>query len=432
MANTLIIVGGQFGDEGKGKIVDFLAEKADMIVRYSGGNNAGHTVVSGGETFKLHIIPSGIIRKNKVNIIGNGTVVNPDVLVDEMENLEKMGLTVNEKNLILSSAAHVISERHIMDDSSSASSKMIGTTGRGIGPCYCDKVARTGTRIGDFVKGKSGTAVSLRPFVKDTYSIINDAIDAGKHVLFEGAQGTLLDVDHGTYPFVTSSNSIAGGALIGSGVGPTKIREVCGVFKAYSTRVGGGPFPTELGNESMTKEEDSVDMLRKELSAEGFERLLRKTVIKANEGDAYTQGRLLRMQGYEYGTTTSRPRRTGWFDGVAARYAARVNGMTCAAITKLDVLRNLDKIKICVAYLINGKQTGNFLLGAEELSKAVPVYEEMSGWKEDISKARKADDLPAAAKNYLGRLQQVIGVPIGIISVGAGREETIPLGNMLW
>ena len=303
--HSLILVGGQWGDEGKGKIIDYLSEKADIIVRYSGGNNAGHTVCVGNDVFKFHLIPSGIIHKGKLNIIGNGTVIDPGVLVNEISQLEKRGYAVSG-SLIISSTAHVIRERHKEEDAGHHS-KTIGTTGRGIGPCYRDKISRQGLRMHEFITGQSAEAEKLRPFVQDTAVLINEALDAGKKVLFEGAQGTLLDVDHGTYPFVTSSNPTAGGALTGSGVGPGKIKEVAGVFKAYVTRVGGGTFPTELGTEESLHNEKSLADLKKEGI---FEKVCQETIIKI---DDYNRGRLLRIQGNEYGTTTDRTRRTGWF-----------------------------------------------------------------------------------------------------------------------
>ncbi len=431
MANTLIIVGGQWGDEGKGKIVDFLTEKSDVVVRYAGGNNAGHTVVVGNQTYKLHLIPSGIIHSNKLNIIGNGTVIDPEVIVGEIDNLKKMGFNITQNNLVISATAHTILPKHKMEDNPEKNqlSKQIGTTGRGIGPCYRDKIVRVGMRMGDYVNSSDRFAKTLKPYVKETYKIINDSIDSDKKVLFEGAQGTLLDIDHGTYPFVTSSNAIAGGALTGSGVGPTKIANVTGIFKAYVTRVGAGPFPTELGTDEETKKEESFLTVKKELGDEACKRLIGKVMQKVKEGDEYSIGRLLRMQGFEYGTTTGRARRTGWFDAVAANYAIAVNGLTSAVITKLDVLQNLKEVKICVAYEIDGKRTTDFPLDIKQLAKAKPIYETMPGWTEDISNAKKIDDLPKACRNYLSRLHEIIKIPLSIVSVGPKRDQTIVLNS---
>jgi adenylosuccinate synthase len=431
MTQTIIIVGAQWGDEGKGKFVDFLTEQADLVVRYAGGNNAGHTVVVGDTTYKFHLIPSGIIHKDKLNVIGNGTVIDPDVLVKEIENLENSGYEINSSKLILSSSAHTILQKHKDEDNpaTNPNSKKIGTTGRGIGPCYKDKINRTGMRIGTYVNTNTSAAKKLKPLVKDTYSIVNEFINHGKKVLFEGAQGTLLDIDHGTYPFVTSSNPIAGGALTGSGVGPTKIDSVIGILKAYITRVGGGPFATELGTESETKNEDSLNDMKKDLSEEAFAMITKKIIKRANEGSEYDQGRLLRMQGYEYGTTTGRPRRTGWFDVVAAKYAVMINGLTSAIITKLDVMQNLKELKICTAYEIDGKKTQYFPLDSAKLAKARPIYETMPGWDEDISKAKTFKELPKNAQKYVERLQELIGIPISIVSVGPKRSQSIVLNE---
>ncbi|MBO8183068.1 MAG: adenylosuccinate synthetase [Archaeoglobus sp.] len=423
MTQTIIVVGGQWGDEGKGKIVDFLAEKADVVVRYAGGNNAGHTVVVGEKKFKFHLIPSGIVHQ-KLNVIANGTVVDPEVLVSEIDNLERMGFKIDESKLVISSNAHTILPKHKEEDNpqKSEQAKKIGTTGRGIGPCYRDKIARTGMRISEFVKADSEIATRLRPLVKDTCFIINKAIDEGKRVLFEGAQGTLLDIDHGTYPFVTSSNPTAGGALTGSGVGPTKIDSVIGIFKAYTTRVGAGPFPTELGSEEQTNAEG-----RWEDIAANYEKALEEALGKANEGDEYYQGKYMRLKGVEYGTTTGRPRRTGWFDGVAARYSVMINGMSAMAIMKLDVLGGLRKIKICTAYEVDGEVTENFVLNTEKLWKVKPIYEEMPGWEEDISGAKSYEDLPEEAQNYLKRIEEIANAKIAIVSVGPRRDQTIIL-----
>jgi len=422
MSKVIVIVGGQWGDEAKGAVTDYLAERADVVARFAGGNNAGHTVVVGDEIFKFHLIPSGIVHK-KLNIVGNGTVIDPKVLVEEIENLEKRGFKIDDKNLIISSNAHVITQKHIEEDEATGSK--IGTTGRGIGPCYRDKVARTGKRISDFIKGSSIEAQRIKPLVKDTYLIINDAIDKEKNVLIEGAQGTLLDIDHGTYPFVTSSNPTAGGACTGLGVGPTKINNVIGVFKAYITRVGGGPFPTELGTEEEMKKEESLSDLKKNLSKEAFERLKNKIIHNANQSDEYSQGRLLRLQGGEYGTTTGRPRRTGWFDAVAAKYAIAINGLSSVVITKLDVLTNLNKIKICTHYLIDGKKTDKFPLNLEDLKKAKPVYIEVDGWDNDLTNVAEHDQLPKNAQKYLETLKDILKIKICIVKVGPKRNQTI-------
>lgn len=421
MVQTIVVVGGQWGDEGKGKIVDFLAEKADVVIRYAGGNNAGHTVVVGDKKYKFHLIPSGIIH-GKLNIIANGTVVDPEVLVEEIENLEKMGFKIDDTKLVLSSTAHTILPKHKEEDnpSKSAHARKIGTTGRGIGPCYRDKIARTGMRIAEYIETNGKYAKKLRTFVKDTCYIINEAIEGGRKVLFEGAQGTLLDIDHGTYPFVTSSNPTVGGALTGTGVGAKKIDSIIGVFKAYTTRVGGGPFPTELGTEEQTNAEGVWEDIEKE-----YESLLDESLRKANEGDEYFQGKYMRLRGKEYGTTTGRPRRTGWFDGVAGRYAVMINGMTSMVITKLDVLTGLKKIKICIAYEVDGEITDKFVLQSDKLYRVKPVYEELDGWDEDISNARSFEDLPENTKIYLQRLEEICRAKISIVSVGPAREQTI-------
>ncbi len=429
MVRTLIIVGGQWGDEGKGKIIDALMEKADAVVRCTGGNNAGHTVVVDDTTYKFHLIPSGITHEGKLNIISNGTVIDPDVLCSEIETLEKSGFTITDEKLIISSTAHTILEKHKKEDNptTNAHSKKIGTTGRGIGPAYCDKINRSGVRIGEFVQGSSDSAKKLKPLIKDTATIVNGLIDNGKTVLFEGAQATLLDIDHGTYPYVTSSNPSAGGILTGSGVGPTKIDSVVGVFKAYITRVGGGPFATELGTDEQTKSEESASQLKEKRSSEEYEKEFTSLIAAANTDDEYAQGRLLRMQGYEYGTTTNRPRRTGWFDIVAAKYAAMINGLSSMVITKLDVLSNFKEVKLCVAYEIDGKKVTDFPLDIAQLEKAKPIYESMPGWDDDITSAKSFAELPKNAQNYLKKLEELCGIPISIVSVGPARDQTIVL-----
>jgi len=410
MAKTIVVVGGQWGDEGKGAIIDYLAQKADIVARFAGGNNAGHTVCVKDDVFKFHLIPSGIVHK-KLNIIGNGTVIDPKVLVKEIEGLEKKGFKITDNNLVISSNAHVITEQQIEEDK--ATGKKVGTTGRGIGPCYRDKISRTGKRISDFIKEDSKEAKRIKPLVKDTYLIINEAIEDKKNILIEGAQGTLLDIDHGTYPFVTSSNPIAGGACTGLGIGPTKIDEVIGIFKAYITRVGRGPFPTEQGTDKQTMNELKDQKLAPD------------DITKANQGNAYSVGKVLRKQGGEYGTTTGRARRTGWFDAVAAKYAIRINGLTSIVITKLDVLTHLKKIKICTHYEIEGKKTDNFPLN--DLEKAKPAYEEMVGWDDDLTNTTSYKKLPDNAKAYLKKLEDILKIKICIIKVGPKRSQTINL-----
>ena len=410
MGKTIVILGGQWGDEGKGKIVDFLTEKADLICRYAGGNNAGHTVVVKDTTYKFHLIPSGIIHKDKLSLVGNGTVIDPKVIVKEIENLEKKGFKITDKNMVISSNAHVITDKQIEKDKAD---KKIGTTGRGIGPCYMAKVERTGKRISDYIKEDTKEAKKIKPLVKDTYLIVNNYLENGKNVLIEGAQGTMLDIDHGTYPFVTSSNPTAGGACTGLGIGPTKINSVIAILKAYTTRVGRGPFTTELGTDKQTINE----LKDQKLSSED--------ILKANEGDQYSIGKILRKQGGEYGTTTGRARRTGWFDAVIAKYAIRINGLTSFVMTKLDVLSNLKKIKICTHYEIDGKKTDNFPINLEQLEKAKPIYEELDGWDDDLTNTTKFEQLPENAKAYVKRIEEIIGIPICILSIGPKRSQTI-------
>jgi len=413
MSKTIVVIGGQWGDEGKGKIVDFLAEKADIVARATGGNNAGHTVVVGDTTYKFHLLPSGVIHEGKLSICGNGMVIYPPQIIKEIVGLEEKGFNVNTDNLLISSAAHVITEEQVEFDKKTG--KKVGTTGRGIGPCYMAKIERTGLRMGQFVKGDSEEAKKLRPLVTDTYTILNDALEAGKNVLVEGAQGTLLDIDHGTYPYVTSSNPTAGGACTGLGIGPTKITNIIGIIKAYTTRVGRGPFPTELGTDEQTVNESKGDPLNDE------------DIQKANEGDEYSAGKVLRMSGAEYGTTTGRARRTGWFDGVIARYARRVNGLTSIALTKLDCFSDLEKIKICTGYEIDGEVTKEYPIELERLEKAKPVYEEVDGWNCDISDVTSFDELPDKAKSYVKRLEELTGCPISILSIGPQRRKTFIL-----
>jgi adenylosuccinate synthase len=419
-----IVVGAQWGDEGKGKITDLLSRDMDMVVRYQGGNNAGHTVVIKDKTFKLHLIPSGIFYSSVLCVIGNGVVVDPAVLLKEVADLKGKGFPVD--NLKVSSQAHVIFPYHrYMDEAQEKKreSGRIGTTCRGIGPCYVDKYNRRGIRIGDLYNEKVlkeklewnvaeklfllnkfyemdktidvdqvlneylGYAGEIKKYVVDeSTALVNEAISNNKKLLLEGAQGTLLDVDHGTYPFVTSSNPVAGGACVGAGIGPVSINAVIGVVKAYVTRVGSGPFPTEMLGEV---------------------------------------GEKLRERGDEYGATTGRPRRCGWFDGVLMRHSSRINGLTHLAITKLDVLDELDTIKICVAYECGGKKTNDFPTNIYKLEECKPVFEEMPGWKEDISKVRDYKHLPANAKKYLDRLAEISKAKISLVSVGPEREQII-------
>ncbi len=416
------MIGAQWGDEGKGKITDLLSGSADVVVRYQGGVNAGHTVVVQGQTFKLHLIPSGILYPETECIIGSGTVIDPKVLLQELDQLHALGIATDK--LLISESAHVTMPYHRLIDQASEEkrgSHKIGTTGRGIGPTYADKSERTGIRIVDLmlhddlvkqlrwtinyknvileklydlppldpdavIEEYLGYAERLRPHVIDSSLRIYDAIQQKRNILFEGAQGTLLDLDHGTYPYVTSSNPVAGGACIGSGVGPTMIDRVIGVAKAYTTRVGEGPFPTELNGEV---------------------------------------GELLCDRGAEFGTTTGRRRRCGWFDGVIGRYAVRINGLDCLAITKLDVLDTLDEIKVCVAYDIDGKQINDFPTSARLFAQCTPIYTTLSGWKQSTADCRTLDDLPPQALAYLKYLAELMEVPIAIVSLGASRDQTI-------
>lgn len=424
--SVTIIVGTQWGDEGKGKITDLLSRDMDMVVRYQGGNNAGHTVVIGEEVFKLHLIPSGIFFKEVVCVIGNGVVIDPGVLLEEIHTLKGKGCSAD--NLKISSQAHVIFPYHKDLDAAqekASEAGRIGTTCRGIGPCYVDKYNRRGIRIGDLynenvlraklewnLKEKSfllnsfynypktydiekimaefkGYAGQIEKYVvEESTSLIHQAISKGKKILMEGAQGTMLDVDHGTYPYVTSSNPITGGACVGAGFGPTAIDKVIGVVKAYVTRVGGGPFPTEITGKV---------------------------------------GEDLREKGHEYGATTGRPRRCGWFDGVVMRHASKVNGLTHLAVTKLDVLDDQKKIEICTAYKYKGKKIKDFPTDINRLAECTPVYEEVPGWEEDTSKVKKYIDLPKKAKEYLKLLEEIAEAKIAMVSVGAERGQIIHL-----
>ena len=426
--STVVIMGSQWGDEGKGKIVDYLAEQADGVVRYQGGSNAGHTVVVNDISYKLQLLPSGILYPGKLCIVGNGVVIDPAHIIKEIKGMQEKG--IDTSSLRISNRAHVVFPWHMAQDELEEEAKgenKIGTTKKGIGPCYMDKNARVGLRICDLMdaedfpaalkraleqknrylkeayghpgfdyeeilKNYQGYAEFLRSFVTDTSEELNDAIDAGKRIVFEGAQATLLDLDHGTYPYVTSSHPIAGGACIGSGVGPRKIKKVVGVVKAYTTRVGAGPFPTELLDET---------------------------------------GDFLRNEGHEYGTVTGRPRRCGWLDAMVVRYAGRVSGMDYLAITRLDILDKLPKIQMCVGYVRNGEVVKGMPASLKELALVEPVYEEFEGWQTTTCGIRKYEDLPEQAKTYLARLAEVAGVPVGIVSIGPGRDQTMVLVD-LW
>ena len=425
---AIVLLGAQWGDEGKGKATDLLGGRVDYVVRYQGGNNAGHTVVIGDEKYALHLLPSGILSPGVVPVIGNGVVVDPAVLLHEMAGLEARG--VDTSRLLISASAHLITPYHVTLDKVSErflGKSKIGTTGRGIGPTYMDKVGRLGIRVQDLfdpsilrqkVEGALANknqvlikvfnrrelevdaiteellqyAEPLRPHVADTALVLNDALDAGKIVLLEGGQGTLLDVDHGTYPFVTSSNPTAGGACTGSGIGPTRVTRVIGILKAYTTRVGSGPFPTELNDE---------------------------------------WGERLRSVGGEVGVTTGRPRRCGWFDAPIARYATRVNGLTDIFLTKLDVLTGIERIPVCVAYDIEGQRITELPMTQTDFHHARPVYEELPGWTEDISGARSIEDLPPNAQAYVRYLEELSGAPISAIGVGQDRDATIAVRDML-
>ena len=422
--SSIVIMGSQWGDEGKGKMTDWLAQKADMIVRYQGGNNAGHTIAFNGKTYKLQLIPSGIFEPQKINVIGNGVVVNPKALLNELQMLKDAGVT--PLNLKISSRAHLILPYHIQLDIAQEKQRgdqKVGTTHNGIGPAYMDKAARIGIRMCDLLekdtfatKLKENLAQKnalfekiydeetfdfdslfneyyeygqqLKDYVTDTSVLVNEAIDAGKNVLFEGAQGIMLDLDHGTYPYVTSSNPVVGGALAGAGVGPQSLTKMVGVCKAYSTRVGEGPFPTELTNET---------------------------------------GDWIREKAHEYGTVTGRPRRIGWFDAVAMRHAKRVSGMNCLSLNLLDIFTGLKKVKICTAYMLDGQQIDYYPASLKELERCEPVYEEFDGWTEDISAVTKYDQLPANAKKYLNRIEELTGLQLMTVSVGPSREQTITL-----
>jgi adenylosuccinate synthase len=425
---AIVLVGAQWGDEGKGKATDLLGDQVQFVVRYQGGNNAGHTVVIGDETYALHQLPSGVLSRHCVPVIGNGVVIDLAALLEEIDELQARGVSCGK--LLVSANAHLIMPYHRALDKVSErflGKAKIGTTGRGIGPTYGDKVARVGIRVQDLfdpgilqqkleltlrdknqlltkVYNRRGIeakrvaqeftayADRLRPYVADTGLVIGQALEAGANVLLEGAQGTLLDVDHGTYPFVTSSNPTAGGACVGAGIGPTRISKVIGIIKAYTTRVGSGPFPTELTDAT---------------------------------------GEWLRTAGGEFGVTTGRARRTGWFDAVIARYATRVNGITDLFVTKLDVLSSLDKIPVCVAYEVDGKRHDDIPMTQTEFHHARPVYDYLDGWAEDISGAKALEDLPAAAQAYVRTLEEISGARVSAIGVGPRRDQTIEVNPLL-
>lgn len=426
--SNLVVVGTQWGDEGKGKVVDLLAAKADMIVRFQGGANAGHTLVVEGRQFIFHIIPSGILYEGKKCLIGNGLVVDPEVLLEEIESLGKSGIIVDSNRLSLSEKVHIIMPYHKAIDLAKEVAKgkgKIGTTGRGIGPCYEDKVARTGIRAVDLtdpeileekiranLKEKNfyltkfldaepleadpilekyiQLAERLKPYITDVSIELDQTLKAGGNILFEGAQGTHLDIDHGTYPFVTSSNPVAGSACAGAGIGPTQLHHILGIVKAYTTRVGAGPFVTELEDEA---------------------------------------GNYIQERGKEFGATTGRRRRCGWLDLVVVRDSARLNGLSSLAITKLDVLTGLDQLKVCVGYDIEGQRIASRPASMKKMAQCRPIYKEMPGWQEDISQARQVNDLPENARAYIRTIEEITDVPVSFISVGPGRDETIVVQN---
>jgi adenylosuccinate synthase len=419
-----VVVGAQWGDEGKGKMTDFLAQDAEVVVRFQGGNNAGHTVEAGGKQYKLHLIPSGILYDDCKCIIGDGVVFDPKAFFEEKEYLESEGVRVTPEKLSISDRVHLIMPYHKIMDGLSEKGRGkadIGTTGKGIGPCYTDKAERSGLRMCDLLhpqvfaerlkaavdvknsiitKVYEGTPVDfeeiyktymeyaeqLKPYITDTTVVVYDALKADKKVLFEGAQGTLLDIDYGTYPYVTSSHPISGAVCVGAGIGPTMIDTAVGVTKAYTTRVGKGPFPTELFD---------------------------------------AMGDHIREKGFEYGVTTGRARRCGWLDLVIARYAVRLSGLTSLAITKLDTLAGIDKVKVCVGYELNGKVINYFPASLEDLAECKPVYEEFDGWDDSVQKARSFDELHPNAQKYLRRIEEYTGARISVVSVGPGREQTI-------
>lgn len=424
--SNVVVVGSQWGDEGKGKVVDLLTSRADLVVRFQGGNNAGHTLVVNGKQTICHLIPSGILHSDKKNLIGNGVVIDPEVLLEEIDALTEEGIAISPENLAISEKAHLIMPYHTAIDMAREAKKgdaKIGTTGRGIGPCYEDKSGRRGVRAVDLLEldlleekirnnleeknflltkffnsepiefqpifdSYVGMAEKLGPYISDVSLEVDKAIRAGKKILFEGAQGTHLDIDHGTYPFVTSSNPVAGSVCAGVGIGPDKLHHIVGIVKAYTTRVGAGPFTTELFDKT---------------------------------------GDYIQEKGAEFGATTGRRRRCGWLDLVMMRDSIRFNGLTSLSITKLDVLTGLDTVKICVAYEIDGEQMESRPPSLKKLAKCVPVYEELPGWNEDISSAKSLDQLPKEARDYLNRIEQITEVPLSIVSVGPMRDQTIEL-----
>ena len=423
---NIVVVGAQWGDEGKGKVIDVLAQEADCIIRYQGGNNAGHTVVADGEEFVFHLIPSGLLHPGKIGVIGNGVVVDPEALLEEVQRLRAYGIQAQDV-LKLSDQAHLIFPYHKRLDAAEEADRTgrLGTTGRGIGPCYVDKVARCGIRVADMFeeavleqklrrnvedKNRVLTAVyherpvefeplwrqyrqfatALRPFATNTTRFLHEAIARKQRLLFEGAQGTLLDIDHGTYPYVPSSNATAGGACVGAGVPPTCIDRVIGVVKAYTTRVGEGPLPTEFPPELMER---------------------------------------IRAKGNEFGATTGRPRRCGWFDAVIARHAVMVNGCESIVVTKLDVLDEMPAIQVCTAYELDGARTTDFPSNIAALDRAAPVYESLPGWQADTTQAERFDDLPREAQAYLHRLEELLGAKICLISIGSKREQAFKVGH---
>ena len=426
--SSIVVVGTQWGDEGKGKITDFLAEQADVIARFSGGNNAGHTIQFGGETYKLHLVPSGIFYKDKLAVIGNGVVVDPVALLKELDGLNERGISTD--NLRISNRAQVILPYHLAQDEYEERRRgdnKIGTTKKGIGPAYVDKAQRIGIRMADLLEKETferrlkenieyknayckgmfnetcptfdeifdeyyAAGQRLKDYVTDTAKILDDANVADEKVLFEGAQGVMLDIDHGTYPFVTSSNPVAGNVTVGTGVGPTSVSKVIGVCKSYTSRVGDGPFPTELFDED---------------------------------------GHHIREVGREYGTTTGRPRRVGWFDSVVLRHSRRVSGITDLSINSIDVLTGLDTVKICTAYELDGEKITEYPANLDQLRRCKPIFEELPGWTEDITGCRSLDELPVNARNYLERISELCGVHISIFSVGPDREQTNLL-EQLW
>lgn len=427
--SSFIVLGAQWGDEGKGKMTDYLAENADVVVRFQGGNNAGHTVEVGDKQYKLHLIPSGILYGDKLNVIGNGVVLDPKAMFEEIEYLEGLGVKVTADNFIVSDRAHLIMPYHKALDAAKEKERGkndIGTTGKGIGPCYTDKAERSGIRVCDLMhkevfkvrlrenidfkneiltkiygleaqdfdtiyKEYLGYAEKMRAFVTDTSVRVYDSIKSGKNVLFEGAQGNLLDIDYGTYPFVTSSNTIAGGVCIGAGIGPNMINSVVGIAKAYTTRVGKGPFPTELLDE---------------------------------------MGEHIRAVGHEFGVTTGRARRCGWLDIVILKSAARVSGITSFALTKIDTLAGIEKIKICIGYDFNGKTIGYVPASLEDLALCTPIYEEFNGWDDSVAKARSYDELPENAKIYIKRIEELTDTKISLVGVGPRRDQTIVVSEI--